>query len=376
MGVNRGIIGLLAFFLVGALGSGWGITICEDGYICPCSSPILISLDGKAVRLTDAANGVVFDIAAIGRPVKIAWTEAGSRVAWLALDRNGNGKIDDGKELFGNFTPQPTCKSPNGFLALAEFDKLENGGNDNGLIDSGDHVYSSLRLWIDSNHNGISEPEELYGLASQGIESISLDYKLSAKRDRYGNKFRYRSAVNAGMADSEAGPFAYDVFLSVQPLLPAPPVDARDTINGGETPAGIPTEIVYGIFLHIVSCSAEDPEVYRKKCQLVQRAVGFDQKDSKIVAEQLTGFHDEMATLEYRIADLRRAPGQKEELQRIKDQRSSVMRAKIAALQQRLSPEGRRRLDAFIEGMKTKIKFVPDGSSTASIATRKAEGAL
>jgi len=178
------------------------------------SSPIIVDLDGTGFSLTDPANGVLFDLLANGKPVHTAWIAPGTKNAWLALDRNGNGSIDSGAELFGSFTPQPPSKEPNGFLALAVFDLPENGGNGNGIIDPGDAVFSKLRLWIDENHNGISEPSELHTLDEFGIKAIKLDYHESKFTDMYGNDFRYRGGMKVpGKADKTI----YDVFLRFQP---------------------------------------------------------------------------------------------------------------------------------------------------------------
>lgn len=186
---------------------------------CRCQtaeSPIIIDLNGKGIRLTDALHGVLFDLENTGRPIRVAWTVPGASNAFLVLDRNHDGRITSGAELFGNFTPQPFSIHPNGFLALAEFDKPENGGNADGVIDEQDAIFASLRLWTDTNQDGQSQLEELFTLPSLGVRSISLSYKSSAKRDRYGNLFSYRAKVNGTPANSSdgIGPWAYDVFLT------------------------------------------------------------------------------------------------------------------------------------------------------------------
>lgn len=190
-----------------------------DWTSCNCgASPVVIDVLGNGFNLTSVTNGILFDITGDSQREQVAWTATDSDEAWLALDRNVNGKIDSGRELFGNNTPQPDPPSgeeKNGFLALAKYDKPGQGGNNDGQISQQDAIFNDLRLWQDANHNGISEAGELKTLPAPGLRKIDLDYKESRRVDENGNRFKYRAKVKDAQ-DAQLGRWAWDVYLVVQ----------------------------------------------------------------------------------------------------------------------------------------------------------------
>ncbi|WP_155951315.1 immunoglobulin-like domain-containing protein, partial [Rhizobium mesoamericanum] len=132
--------------------------------------PIVLDLDHNGVALTSLDQGVQFDINADGHKDQIAWTTGTDGI--LALDVDGNGKIDNGSEIFSPHFAGGTYVD--GLAALAALDS-----NNDGKIDATDEVFSKLTVWQDLNHNGITDSGELSSLADHSISSISLDASAS-----------------------------------------------------------------------------------------------------------------------------------------------------------------------------------------------------
>jgi hypothetical protein len=173
-------------------------------------SPIVINFDNGGYRLTGADSPVIFDIAATGQPVRIGWTAAGADEAFLCLDRNHNGQIDSGAELFGSATPlKDGTRASDGFKALAEFDD-----NHDRVIDERDGIWQQLLLWRDLNHDGISQPNELTPVKESSLTAIRLDYHWTGRRDASGNYFRYQAAVVIQAVANQLTPRpVYDIFF-------------------------------------------------------------------------------------------------------------------------------------------------------------------
>lgn len=192
---------------------------------CYEPSPILIATKkGARYELTSPEAGVTFDIDGDGAVEQVAWTAPNSQVAFLALDRDGNGLITSGKELFGNNTiPGAT----NGFEALSRMSMETNGGIMRGSVSADDPLFARLVLWVDANHNGFSEPAELRP-ASEFLSDIGLGYNVTNRKDRHGNLFRFhgwahvRTAAGRNKArgkkeEDERKIPIWDAYLKVAP---------------------------------------------------------------------------------------------------------------------------------------------------------------
>lgn len=190
-----------------------------NGFNCVFTpgSPIIIDTSGKGYHMTSVEDGVLFDLDGDGQAERISWTRRGVENAFLAFDRNGNGTIDDGTELFGSYTPaypagDRRITAPNGFEALRFAESPSYGATTvaDGIIDARDPMFGRLLLWTDRNHNGISEADELQRPSDAGIVAIRTDYKRSKRVDRFGNEFRQVGRLTwANGEDANV----YDVWL-------------------------------------------------------------------------------------------------------------------------------------------------------------------
>jgi len=160
--------------------------------------PIVLDLDGDGIELTSHANGARFDLLGDGTPVNTAFVTGGD--AFLAIDRNGNGTIDSGKELFGEQNG-----ASHGFAELAKLDS-----NGDGVINRLDNDFDKLVLFRD-NGNGRTEEGELISLEEAGIAEISLGYRNVSQRAAGGNALAQIASFRR--ADGSTG-LAADALLN------------------------------------------------------------------------------------------------------------------------------------------------------------------
>lgn len=158
------------------------MTAWECGFDRTC--PILINMTSGPWSLSGAGDPVRFDLDADGTAEALSWTAADSSIAFLAHDRNGNGTIDDGTELFGNAT------AVHGFEALQRLDTTGDA-----ILDSRDIAWTSLLLWNDRNRDAISQPAELTSVAASTLLALDLRHHRTAREDEHGNTFRLEAVA-------------------------------------------------------------------------------------------------------------------------------------------------------------------------------------
>ncbi|MEQ6342247.1 MAG: calcium-binding protein [Gammaproteobacteria bacterium] len=137
----------------------------------PRRDPLALDLDGDGIE-TVAENGyqgVLFDHNGDGVKTATGWVGADDGL--LVWDRNGNGMIDNGAELFGDNTLQSTSTAASGFNALRDLNT-----NGDGRIDAADAQFANLRVWRDLNQDGASQANELFTLGTFGITSLDVGY--------------------------------------------------------------------------------------------------------------------------------------------------------------------------------------------------------
>ena len=132
-------------------------------------TPLVLDLNGDGVQTAGMEQGVHFDLNADGQREQTGWTDG--KDGLLVLDRNGNGRIDNGTELFGDATKLNTGETAkDGFAALADLDS-----NGDGVVTAADDQFANLQVWVDSNQDGQTQAGELLGLGAVGVVSLNLN---------------------------------------------------------------------------------------------------------------------------------------------------------------------------------------------------------
>jgi trimeric autotransporter adhesin len=180
-------------------------------------SPIVIDLGNNGLNLGQAGVGVYFDVNADGVRDHVQWTRRGGDEGFLAIDRSGNGLIDNGAELFGVGTPMilESRNAPNGFVGLAQYDSRQLGGNDDGRITEADAIWPQLRVWIDADADGISTSNEMRTLHGVGLTALDTIPRIHKHVDDAGNVIPYWAWAAQRAAPGRA--LMADVFFLVLP---------------------------------------------------------------------------------------------------------------------------------------------------------------
>jgi trimeric autotransporter adhesin len=189
------------------------LSLAATGAWAQCS-PIVVDLNKDGIDLGPAGRGVSFDVNADGYPELVQWVRPGGDEAFIALDRNRNGLVDDGSELFGVGTPLfEGGKAANGFVGLAQYDQPTLGGNDDGVISRDDAIWPELSIWLDANADGIASRDEMRRPDALGLRSFGTIPKVRRYIDAAGNALPYWSWARTARPPKRA--IMVDVFFRV-----------------------------------------------------------------------------------------------------------------------------------------------------------------
>jgi hypothetical protein len=163
-------------------------------------TPIAIDLNGDGIQtLSRATSTGAFDLLGNGHAIQSGWLSGED--GFLAVDRNGNGRVDSIGELFGG------TNKGDGYARLAAFDS-----NGDGMVNADDAAFADLRIWQDANGNHQTDAGELTGLADAGVASLSLAYQALPLMDGNGNLHLERG--NATLADGSTVDMT-DVYFGI-----------------------------------------------------------------------------------------------------------------------------------------------------------------
>ncbi len=182
--------------------------------------PIILDLDGDGLETVGLTSNAYFDHDGDGVLTRTGW--AGKDDALLVWDRNTNGAIDTGAELFGDFTPLPNgTLAPNGFAALAALD-----ANGDGILDASDPAFAELKLWRDTSQDGLTGAGELISLPDAGIVSLNLTNTLKNQGLANGNtlaregSFTRADGTTGGMGEFRLAINTFDTKFAEQIDVP------------------------------------------------------------------------------------------------------------------------------------------------------------
>jgi hypothetical protein len=261
------------------------LTTSQIASLGSLSTPIVLDLNGDGVKTLGISSGVKFDLFADGKAVQSGWVSSGDGL--LVMDRNHDGQINDGSELFGSSTTLASGeKAADGYVALRELDS-----NKDGVISQDDAGFADLRVWVDSNSDGVTETGELKTLASLEITKIDLQASVGSESDN-GNLLGLTSTYETSDGVTHAAAdvwFATDKAIGATSAPLVDPVASVDTAiaalaqPNSATVENPETKVLSAVgennLLHEVKVAVGAPDLRARVSSLAQAIGGFDGGD-------------------------------------------------------------------------------------------------